>query len=265
MVRGVILDLAGVLYEGDAALPGAAAALDRLRALGLPLRFVTNTSRRTGASLLARLRGLGLDIGDDELFTAVRAARALLTQRGLHPLLLIHPDLESEFADLPADEPTAVLIGDAGETMDYQRLNDAFRVLIEGAPLLAINRNRYFREADGLSLDTGPFVAALEYAADCEAELIGKPAPALFHTAADSMGCTPDEVVMIGDDAEADVNGAIAAGLNAILVQTGKYRDGDEDRLDPGAAIARDLEHAVELIATRLATGTWSCDDGSWT
>lgn len=250
--RGVLLDLAGVLYVAEQPLPGARAALARLRSSPLALRFVTNTSRRTRAALLGALQAMGFDVDAHEVFTAPLAARRWLTTRGLRPLLLIHPDLAADFAGLPTESPNAVFVADAAEHFDYRHLNRAFRVLIEGAPLVAVARNRYFREADGLSLDAGPFVAALEYAAGAEAVVIGKPAAAFYHEAVAEMGLAPGDVVMVGDDVEADVLGALDAGLAGILVRTGKYRPGDEERLagTRGVTVAS-LTEAVEAILNR--------------
>jgi HAD superfamily hydrolase (TIGR01458 family) len=156
--------------------------------------------------------------------------------------------LAEDFGNLPADGQDAVIVGDAGEGFTYTALNAAFRLLMRGAPLLALAANRYFREADGLSLDAGPFVAALEHASSTHALLFGKPAPAFFHAAVAGLGCSPDAAVMVGDDVEADVNGAIAAGLAGILVHTGKYRPEDEKRADPRAAIVDDVSAAVDRI-----------------
>lgn len=250
-VEGVIIDLSGVLYVDDQVVPGAIEALAALRRLALPLRFVTNTSRRSRARMLQDLTSLGLGIDDGELFTAVRAAQAIIHNRQLNPYLLVHPDLE---ADFPASETAAhdaVLVADAGETLTYLRLNRAFRLVMGGAPLIAVNRNRYFRHGDSLSLDTGAFVTALEYASGTRAELVGKPAPALFTAALDSLGVAPESAVMIGDDVESDVNGARRLSLEALLVRTGKYQAGDEALMSPGAHCVEDISEAVEWIAER--------------
>ena len=97
------------------------------------------------------------------------------------------------------------MVADAAERFDYQRMNIAFELLIAGAPLIGIGRNRYFKSNGKLYLDAGPFIHALEYAAGVEAEIIGKPSPAFFMAAVNSVSCLPEEVLMIGDDAEADV------------------------------------------------------------
>ena len=247
-LRTLLLDLGGVFYQGDHLIPGALEALARLRASGLALRFVTNTTRQSRAALQGELAGRGIAIAEDELLTPAAAARDTLLARRLRPLLLIHPDLASDFAGLDTAEPNAVVVGDAGEHFSYTGLNQAFRLLQAGAPLLALGRNRYFQERDGLSLDAGPFVAALEYAAGVQAELLGKPAPALFAAALESAGCPPTAAAMIGDDVEADINGALAAGLRGVLVRTGKYRPGDEAHLAPGGELADDVGTAATLL-----------------
>lgn len=248
-IRGVLVDLAGVVYQGTALLPGAMQALSRLKEHGLRVRYLTNTTRSTRRSLVDRLRRLGLPIEDEEVFSAPQAARQLLQQRGLRPFLLVHPDLLPEFRDFSTANPNAVVLGDVGPAVTYEALNRAFRLLMDGAPLIAMGRNRYFREEAGLSLDAGPFAAALEYAAGVRAEVVGKPDPEFFHLALSNLGCPPAEAVMIGDDVHDDVCGAVAAGLRGILVRTGKYRSGDERHLSPPAATAADdLAGAVEEI-----------------
>ena len=233
-IRGVLIDLSGVVYVGDRLLPGAMGAIEGLREAGLGLRFVTNTSRRCRERILGDLADLGLNIDPDELLTAPLAGRRWLERHGRRPHLLIHPGLAPDFEGMETDDPDAVFLGDAAEYFDYAHLNAAFRVLQDGAPLVAVARNRYFREADGLSLDIGAFVAGLEYAAGTEAIIVGKPSAAFFREATIDLGLAPEEVVMVGDDVEADVLGAVAAGLTGVLVQTGKYRPGDEAELPGG-------------------------------
>ncbi|MFA9461892.1 TIGR01458 family HAD-type hydrolase [Thiohalorhabdus methylotrophus] len=255
MVRGVLLDLSGVLYQGDRALPGAPRSVESLRQSGLPLRFLTNTTRSTSDALLKKLSGLGFDLPADQLYAAPRVARDYLHRHGLSPFPVIHPDLRPEFADCPERQADAVLVGDAGPGFTYERLNGAFRLLLEGAPLLAMGRNRYFREEDGLSLDQGPFVAALEYAAQTRAVILGKPAPAFFEAALRSLDLPAGEVVMVGDDVESDVRGALDNGLQAVLVRTGKFRAGDEAAVaGSGAVVCEDLEEAARWILERART-----------
>ena len=249
MISGVLLDLSGVLYVGGKALPGAHDALQKLTAVGLPVKFVTNTTRSTRDMILSQLAAMRFDVAADDLFTASQAALTYLDQQKLNPSLLVHPNLIAEFSTVSPGAENAVLIGDAADNFTYQNLNSAFRLVLEGAPLLAMGYNRYFKQADGFSLDCGPFVAALEFAADTKATILGKPSSTFFHSALAEFDCPVDEVIMVGDDVEADVCGALAAGLQGLLVRTGKYRAVDEPMLDRSdAQVVDDIGAAVEWI-----------------
>lgn len=248
--EGLLLDLSGVLYQGDAVIEGAVEAVARVRHEGLPVRFVTNTTRSPRAAVLAKLARLGFEVAPDELFSAPDAAKAYCRAHGLSPYLLVHPALEPEFADLRTDKPNAVLIGDAGSAFDYEALNRAFRYLMKGLPLISMGSNRYFRESDGLSLDAGPFVTALEYAAEVKAVVVGKPAASFFEAAVESLGAPAAGIVMIGDDYRFDVEAAMRAGLRGVLVRTGKYREGDCERIEvPGAVCVADISAAIERLS----------------
>jgi HAD superfamily hydrolase (TIGR01458 family) len=244
--KAVLIDLAGVLHTGDDALPGAVRALDRLRASGLPLRFLTNTTRTPSGILFAKLQRMGFTLAASEIQTAALAARTLVRSRGLRPLWLIHPDIADEMGASDPD-PNVVVLGDMGTHFTYPILNHAFRLLMQGLPLMAMARNRYFMEPDGLSLDMGAFVAGLEYSAGIKAEITGKPAPAFFNAALAELGIDAVEAVLIGDDLSDDIGGAQAAGIPGILVRTGKYRDGDDahPEIRP-AAIYDDFTAAVD-------------------
>jgi HAD superfamily hydrolase (TIGR01458 family) len=254
MIRAVLLDLAGVVYQGEQPLPGAVAAVAALRQAGLRLRFVTNTTRAPKRVLLQRLSNMGVALADEELFTPAEAAGAWLRARKLAPYLLVHPALEEDFESPDTTEGEAVVVGDAGEGFTYARLNTAFRKLIAGAEFLALARNRTFKDEDGeLSLDAGAFVTALEYSSRRRAILLGKPALDFFRAALAGTESGRDQAVMVGDDAEADVAGALAAGIgSALLVRTGKYRPGDEDKVDPRPTeTVEDLSAAANWILQR--------------
>jgi HAD superfamily hydrolase (TIGR01458 family) len=169
-----------------------------------------------------------------------------------------YPALAEDFAGLPPGEGEAVVVGDAAQGFSYAALNAAFRKLLGGAEFVALARNRSLKDEDGaLSLDTGAFVAALEYASGQEAVVLGKPAPDFFRAAVAALGCAPEQAVMVGDDVESDVGGAMAAGLQGILVKTGKYRDGDEARIEPPpTAVVETLAGAVEWILERISRRT---------
>lgn len=245
----LLLDLSGVLYVGQKILPGAVQAIARLQKSGMPMRFITNTTRSTRQAIYQKLNNMGFDIPETQIFTAPMALKAYLEQHHLKPYLLIHPGLQPEFSEFRQDHPNAVVLGDAAEYFTYQRLNEAFRHLDAGAEFLAMGDNRYFREDDGLSLDIGPFVRALEYACGKQAKILGKPSHTFLSSAISEFECPPADVFMVGDDAIADVEGAMRAGLQGILVRTGKYKPGDENKITlPGALLKEDICEVVDQI-----------------
>jgi HAD superfamily hydrolase (TIGR01458 family) len=224
----LLIDLDGVLYVEDEVVPGAHEAVERLRRGGRTLRFVTNTTSRSRPATLEKLRRLGFSLGDEELMTpAALAVRHCVEQGHRRVSLLMNDEVKGDFADLQEDDdhPDAVIVGDLGEDFAYPVLNQAFRHVMEGAELIALQRNRFWMRADGLSLDVGPFVAALEYATARDAYVVGKPAPGFFESVLREAGAVPEESAMVGDDIETDVGGALEAGLAGILVRTGKYRE----------------------------------------
>jgi len=248
---GVLLDLDGTVYEEDRLLPGAGEAIERLRASGIPIRFVTNTTRMPRRVLRERLASFGIPAGIDEIVTAPTAAAAWLRSEGLAPVALhVEPATEEDFTGLARDDaqPAAVVVGDLGAGWTFARLNQAFRQVLRGGRLVALQRNRYWKTADGLTLDAGAFVAALEYAAGVSATVVGKPSRAFFTSAIRTLGnVTPADVVVVGDDASTDVAGAKTWGCVGVLVRTGKYRVDDESSTasSPDAVVdsVADLPH----------------------
>ncbi|MCY4641882.1 MAG: TIGR01458 family HAD-type hydrolase [Gammaproteobacteria bacterium] len=250
MIKGVLLDLSGVLYVGSQPLPGALDAVQHLVKSGLQVRYITNTTRSPRSAILKKLAAMDLAVARDEVFTAAIASRNYIKRKNLSPYLLVHTNLLPEFSEFDQKHFDSVLLGDAGTGFTYEKLNMAFRLLLDGAPLFAMGNNRYFKEEDGFSLDAGPFVHALESASGVRATVLGKPAKEFFLEAIQEFCCSPGEVVMVGDDVEADINGASTAGLQAILVKTGKYRSSDDQCIfDPSVRIADDISQAVGWIA----------------
>lgn len=237
-----LLDLDGTLYGGDAAIPGAIDALTRLRARGVPFRLVTNTTSRSRRMLVERLAGYGFDVVADEIVTATLAGVELVRTAGFGRVAPFVPagaledlaglELHGGTSGRPRSAVDVVVLGDLGERWTFALLQEAFEQLMAGAALVALSRDRYFRQGERLALDAGPFVAALEYAAGASAAVAGKPSAAFFDAAVRSLGLTANrEVAMVGDDLWSDVAGAQRAGLQGWLVRTGKFH---EDALRTG-------------------------------
>ena len=252
--EGLLLDLSGVVYVQDQAVPGAAEALAALREAGIPIRLVTNTTMRPRRSILERLERLGIEADPSELLTPATLAAKRCEEAGYESVALVVLDeLREDLEDLKeGDGPVnAVIVGDLGDAWNYGILNAAFRCVMEGAELIALQKNRYWETSEGLSLDAGPFVAALEYASGREAEIMGKPSGAFFELALSDLGVDASRAAMVGDDVEADIGGALDAGLTGILVRTGKYREGlvREAGIEPTATVDS-IAEVPELLST---------------
>jgi HAD superfamily hydrolase (TIGR01458 family) len=223
----VLIDIDGVLTVSWQPLPGAVSAVSRMRAAGLKLRLLTNTTSRTRAAIAATLAAAGFPVDAGDILTAPVLAAAYIAEHypGARCLLLNSGDIRADLAGvtLVEDHPDIVLIGGGGPEFSYQALNEAFSHLQDGARLVAMHRNLYWRTDAGLQLDTGAFLVGLEKAAGVQAEVIGKPAAAFFEAALASLRADPSAAVMVGDDIEADVLAAQRAGITGVLVRTGKY------------------------------------------
>ncbi len=249
---GVLLDIDGVLYVGDEPIEGAHEAFAQLRELGAGVRLLTNTTSRSRRAVREHLLEMGFDVSLEEVLTPAAMAERYCRERAyLSVTVLVSEGLREDLAALeragPGAHADAVVLGDLGEGFTPKVLNGVFRMLMEGAELVALQHNRYWRRADGLALDVGAYAAALEYASGREAVTVGKPARAFFLAAMADMGL--ERGVMIGDDVEADVGGAMAAGLPGVLVRTGKYRrDALNARVTP-TAIVDSIKDVPSLLA----------------
>jgi HAD superfamily hydrolase (TIGR01458 family) len=244
-IKGVLLDLDGTLYVGGEAVAGAREAVGSLRASGLAVRYVTNTTRKPRAWVCERLRSMGFEVEEAEIFTPALAAVGRIGSGTC--FALVDDSLRGDLAGLTLtdERPDYVLVGDLGEEFTYARLNPAFRHLMDGAELLALQKNRYWQTDVGLSLDAGPFVAALEFASGKKASVVGKPEREFFRLALEDLGLEAGQVAMVGDDAEADVAGARRAGLVGIQVRTGKWQ-ADTGEADLVIDSVADLPGVVE-------------------
>ncbi|MFG2358916.1 TIGR01458 family HAD-type hydrolase [Streptomyces sp. NPDC048521] len=226
--RAVLIDIDGVLTVSWKPLPGAVEALRRIRAAGLGVALVTNTTSRTRTSIAETLSGAGFEVAPQDVLTAPSVTAAHLAEHfpGARCALLNSGDIgaDLEGITLVEDRPDVVVLGGAGPEFDYAALNRAFGHLQRGARLIAMHRGLYWRTDAGLQLDAGAFLLGLEKAARVEAEVTGKPSPAFFGAALARLGVAAHEALMVGDDIESDVLAAQRAGLTGVLVKTGKYR-----------------------------------------
>jgi HAD superfamily hydrolase (TIGR01458 family) len=259
-IRAVLLDVDGTLVSAGQPIPGAASTLSRLRENGIQIRLLTNIDSRTPETVCRELGAAGIEVPVEAVFTPVVAALRFLEQ---HPAerchLLLSAELAARFAahDAGAGRADYVLVGDCREVGGYVQLDAAFRRLMEGARLLALQRGRWWQAPDGPWLDTGAFVALLEHASGQTARGFGKPSADFFEMALADLGCAPAEVLVVGDDPETDAAGARTVDAPCVLVRTGKFgsRGGAVGEGHPGvAAVIDSIADLPSLLGSGLGT-----------
>jgi HAD superfamily hydrolase (TIGR01458 family) len=228
----LLLDVDGVLHVGLRPIPGASELLSDLVAREIPFRLLTNTTTASRATLASRLRAMGLPVTEELLITASMATADYVRRRfpEVPCYLLAKGDAVDDFraSGVPivgpdgAPDAGVVVIGGAEDELTYARLNHAYRLLLNGAKLVAMHRNTAWRTAEGMALDSGPFITALATAAGTRATVVGKPAVAFFRQAIRDIGLPAAELAMVGDDARNDLGPARRLGLVGVLVRTGK-------------------------------------------
>ncbi|KAG2134874.1 HAD-like domain-containing protein [Suillus bovinus] len=281
-IRALLIDISGTLMIGSTPTQQATQALAELRRSKFPYRFCSNTSKESTSVLQKRMIDAGFDVqtGESpELWTSLKAVRSLIRSRGLkRPYFLLSATAKDECISEGLYDPNvpydAVIVGLAPALFDYDRLNSAFRILVgeddsqkgrredpkASIPLIALHKARYVESSGhGLVLGPGPFVAALENAAEREAEVLGKPSRAFFETVIESLDCDGEGcIAVIGDDIEMDLGGgAIDLGLWRILVKTGKYRAGDESK--EGVQAPDEVCDSFAEFVEKLLSGESNC------
>jgi len=258
-MAAILLDVDGVLHVSGEPIPGAADAVRLLRENGHRLRFVTNTTVRSRAQLAAMLRSHGLELEDDEVQTAARAAVNVLQGKRVLALTMQALISDLEGLELVGEGADAVLLGGADETPEtglvfsYMNLARAFGELELGAELYCLHRNRWWQTTRGPMLDSGAFVTGLEYAASVEAKVLGKPSPQYFAAACEALDADPTMTWMVGDDLESDIAGAQGVGMRTVLLRTGKFRPDvvEASRTRPDGIVSS-IAHLPEWLEAHL-------------
>jgi HAD superfamily hydrolase (TIGR01458 family) len=247
-IRGLLLDMDGVLTVSWRPVPGAVEAVRRVRGAGLPLLILTSTTSRSRAEVAAGLRDAGFPVDDNEVQTAAIAAAAYL--RTYHPRARVFLLGDARPEDLQGvrvvgadDEPHVILVSGADPSFHFENLNRVLRALLRGALLVAMHRGLFWMTQQGECLDAGAYVLGLEKATGRPAIITGKPAPGVFAAALADLGLPSSQVAMVGDDINNDVLAAQATGIRGVLVRTGKFR---EDTL---AAAPGTPDYLIDSIA----------------
>src|ERR671919_2516345 len=237
----ILLDIDGVLHVSGDPIPGAQDAVAELRSTGHLLRFVTNNSTRARGALAQELREMGFELEDTELQTTSDAAARELEGKRVLALVMaaIVPDLDG--LELVGDHADAVLVGGCDETLEpnqvfsYMNLARAFAEIQMGASFYCLHKNTWWQTSIGPMLDSGAFVAGLEYATGVEATVLGKPSPSYFAAALDALGAEPELTWLVTDDVEADGRGGRLPRHRRVVARAvpGPARGGSGRRLGP--------------------------------
>ena len=225
--KAFLIDMDGTLYFKGEPCPGAIETVNYLRQENYQLRFLTNTTAKTPKMLHEQMQALGFDIREDEIFNATYAClQYLRAQTGASCHFMVDDAVKAFFKEIPIDDdaPDFVVVGDYGKGFDFHALNHAFRLLMNGAELIALQKNLYWFSAEGMFLDCGAFVTLLEAAAGKTATVMGKPSETFFNIALGSLQVSPNEAVVIGDDITSDIVGAENMKMRSLLVRTGKFK-----------------------------------------
>ncbi len=225
--KAFLIDMDGTLYFKGEPCPGAIKAVNYLRQENYQLRFLTNTTAKTPKMLHAQMQALGFDIYENEIFNATYAClQYLRSQTDASCHFMVDDAVKAFFKEILVDDnaPDFVVVGDYGEGFDFHALNHAFRLLMNGAELIALQKGLYWFSAEGMFLDCGAFVTLLEAAAGKTAKVMGKPSETFFKIALESLQLSPSEAVVVGDDITSDIVGAGNMKMRSILVRTGKFK-----------------------------------------
>jgi HAD superfamily hydrolase (TIGR01458 family) len=271
-VRALLLDLDGVIVVAGEAVPGAPHAIAGLEGRRFPYRIVTNTSAVSRATLARWSAKIGAPIPASRFQSALSASAAWTARHFPDaPLyVLASEDAQGEFAGqrlLTHEEAgargataAAVVIGDSPEEVTFDNMNRAFRLVLGGAKLVGMHQNPWWLTPEGPTLDSGAFVAGLEFATEKRARIIGKPHPEFFSAAIADLrrevgrDLARSDIAMVGDDVRSDVRAGQRAGLRGIFVLSGKHGIADIEiaAKERGArqpdAIAADLAAVVAAL-----------------
>ena len=263
-IRGVVLDMDGVLWHGDRPLPGLTELFGTLGRLELPFVLATNNATKTALQYVQKLARLGVQVRPDQVLTSPGATAGYLRQSfpkgisvyvvgeaALHETLAAAGFVVIGPAEVRAGQTAPVVVGGLTTTnLSYDLLATASLLVQQGATFVATNYDLTYPAEVGQLPGAGAVLSVITAATGVQPTVVGKPYPAMFEAAARLLGTRPEETLMVGDRLETDIDGAKAAGFKTALVLTGVSNRGDIGSSAPDYV----LEDLAALVATLQQT-----------
>lgn len=235
--KGFIIDMEGTILHSGAEIPGSFDFLKKLTDNNIPFRVITNTVTRSTEEMAENIKSIGFDIPSSFILNPIKAVNYFLEERNTSSYFFAGPPaIRSQISIQPAFEgtPEYIILCDFEHiTCSYDLFNQIYKYLLNGAKLLSTSYSDFYLSKDGPKIDTGSFTKMFEILGNQQATIFGKPSPALYEAALKQMGVEKEGVIAIGDDVLTDIKGAKEYGIISALVQTGKYKDGDEAKDTP--------------------------------
>ncbi len=239
--KGIIFDIDGVLEYHGRVCDGAVETVQALRDQGLILRFLTNSTLKSRASCASRLRAHGFAVADEEVFTASYLTAEYLRRKDVRSCwVMVDGEGMSEFQDLPEDRehPEYLVVGDNRSCFDFEHLNRALRVLLQGSKLIGMQGELLDTVTGEPELNVGSWVSMLERASGQQAVYIGKPNALAFRTVLESMRLPTEQVTVVGDQLSTDIAGAQRLGMRTVMIRGGEFQPSDAEKdIHPDIAI----------------------------
>ncbi len=235
MKHGYLIDMDGVIYRGHELIPGADRFVRQLLARDIPFRFLTNNSQRTRRDMAAKLAHMGVEVGEEHIFTCgIATARFLAQQKPSGTAFVIGEGglltaLHLNGYAIVDHDPDYVVVGE-GRTFNLELVETAVRMIEGGAKLIATNLDPNCPTPTGLRPGCGAMTAMLETATGVKAFSVGKPSPIMMRAARKEIGLQTEETTIIGDTMETDILGGVQLGFHTILTLSGGTRPEDLPR-----------------------------------
>jgi len=226
MAQGLLIDMDGVVYSGDALIPGADQFISRLNKSDTPFMFMTNNSQRTPLEAVRKLKKLGIEVTEKHIYTSAMATGKFLASQNPNgtAYVLGEGGLISSLHDhgitLVDTDPEFVVLGE-GRNFTLEMVQKAVDMLLAGAKFITTNRDPSPKQKGWNNLGIAATTAMIEEAAGVEAFVIGKPSPVMMRSARKALGLETAETTVIGDTMGTDIQGGVQMGYKTILVLSG--------------------------------------------